>query len=179
MTQPTTSSTLIEDEGWQEFNPDPVGGIDQECVWQCQFCRTPRARRFLWGRSLEPGGEAKLQAADINWAMEIERNELTLLRCEPLAGQRPSSGGTRCWFIRAGKYITLAEMFRMGRRPCTCFDLHGAYCLLPTIIFKRKHGETRAPQGTKRNNAKVLRHSESGRYGLPALRANPKRRGGR
>ena len=98
-----------------------------------------------------------------------------MLRCEPRAGERPSSGGTR-WFIRTGKIVTLAQVFSAGKKPCTCFDLYGYYNLFPTIIFKRKHSRSQAPQGAKRANAKNLQHMETGRYGLPSRKAHPKRR---
>ena len=107
--------------------------------------------------------------------MGVEGNELTLLRCEPPRGERPSSGGTR-WFIRTGKYVTLAKLFFEGSEPCTCFDLYGMYCMLPTIIFKRKHSESRAPEGRKRRNAKCLREDETGSYALPSRKAAPKYR---
>ena len=161
---------FVGDTQWQEVTPDSVGqdGIFGSCFWQYQFCRQQNTRQYLWNRSLEPGGEAKLQAADVDWIMETEGNELTLLRCEPPPGGRPSSGGTR-WFTRIGKYVTLAEMFRMGRRPCTCFDLYRSYCNLPTAIFKRKHGESRSAAGTKRMNAKktaIFRNRQVGPSGI-------------
>ena len=141
----------------------------QSCFWQSQFCRQQETRQHLWKRSVEQEDSRLLFAEDIDWIMGVEGNELTLLRCEPPPGERPSSGGTR-WFIRIGKYVTLAEMFQMGRGPCTCFDLYRTYCNLPTAIFKRKHGESRTPKATKRGNAKLLRHIETGRWGLPERR---------
>ena len=165
---------LIEDWGWQEFDPDYVGGISQECFWQVQFCRTQRARSLLRRR---PEAAANLVDEDIDLIMDAEKNELTMLRCEPRAGERPSSGGTR-WFIRTGKIVTLAQVFAAGKKPCTCFDLYGYYNLFPTIIFKRKHSRSQAPHGAKRANAKNLQHMETGRYGLPSRNAHPKRRPG-
>ncbi len=181
--QPTMSSTSSinkHDEGeakfveegddgqWREFSSDSVGlgGIYKSCFWQYQFCRQQETRQHLWKRSVEQEDWRLVFAEDIDLIMVVEGNELTLLRCEPPPGERPSSGGTR-WFIRIGKYVTLAEVFQMGRGPCTCFDLYRTYCNLPTAIFKRKHGESRTARATKRGNAKLLRHIETGRWGLP------------
>ena len=156
------------DGQWREFFPDSVGmdGVQQSCFWQYQFCRQQETRQHLWKLSLEREDWRLVFWEDIDWIVGIEGNELTLLRCEPQPGERPSSGGTR-WFIRIGKYVTLAEAFQMGRGPCTCFDLYRTHCNLPTAIFKRKRGESRAAHGTKRANAKLLRHIETGRWGLP------------
>ena len=171
LTKHDGEAKFVGDEQWREFDPDSVGagGIRRSCFWEYQFCRQLATRDWLWKRSMEEEPAKSLSWREVDWVMRVEDNALTMLRCEPLAGGHPSSRGTK-WFIRIGKYVTLAEMFYMGRKPCTCFDLYRSYCNLHTAIFRRKHSESRTPSGTKRANAKRLQHAETGRWGLEGRR---------
>ena len=95
--------------------------------------------------------------------MTKEKDSTTLLGCE----KNPASGGWR-WFIRYGNVVTLAEVFYMGHRILSCFDLYRIYLTLDHFAFKRQHSVSNSAEGTRRRNAKSLRHQETGRWGLPS-----------
>ena len=120
-----------DDDGWIPF-PVSDGGlypgvntsIRQACFWHYQFATNPQVRFFLHQRSQEKWAEEDLGSSDIQWMMERQNNENTLLKWQWSLDS--ASGG---WWIRKGNYITLPEVlapFRrstftapMSRSPCS------------------------------------------------------------
>ena len=81
----------------------------------------------------------------------------------------PASGGNpEKWFIKAGQYITLGELFVWGHDRCSCWDLYRLYISLPIVILPKFHSSSSSPHAMLRSNAKRCRHSECGRWGLPS-----------
>ena len=66
--------------------------------------------------------------------------------------------------------MTLAETFRFGCKVCTCFDIYRTFVHLPIFVYKRAHSSSGSEEGMKRKAAKLLRHEETGKYGLPKNR---------
>ena len=64
--------------------------------------------------------------------------------------------------------MTLAEMFRFGSEVCTCFDIYRTFVHLPIFAYRRAHSVSGSEPGLQRRAAKLLRHQETGRYGLPS-----------
>ena len=75
--------------------------------------------------------------------------------------------GARQWFIRAGNYITLAELFDFGRHQLSCFDLYRTYRTLPRLIYKRFHSISKSEYAQRKQNARTLHYQEEGHWRLP------------
>ena len=81
----------------------------------------------------------------------------------------PASGGNpEKWFIKAGQYITLGELFVWGHDRCSCYDLYRLYRSLPIVVLPKFHSSSSSPHAMLRSNAKRCRHSECGKWGLPS-----------
>ena len=94
--------------------------------------------------------------------MWLENNENHLLRRTPATNGRPEH-----WEIRRGNYITLGEFFRFGADWLSCFDLYRMYLTWPVFISKRNHSRSNTDQAQFIRNAKLLRNTETGFWGLP------------
>ena len=148
---------------WEEF---PVSGGRQHwnaCYWSYQFARTKETRKWLFERSQEAWGETDLSDAQINWIMERENNETTVLK----RVYNPASGGWWRWYIRRGNYVTLSEVFDLGCRIVSCYDLYCTYRSCEVWIHKRQHSVSNTPEAQLKRNAKQLRRQEHGYWGLP------------
>ena len=71
------------------------------------------------------------------------------------------------WFIKAGNYITLAELFYICRRASACLNLYPIWISMPIFIYRREHSLSQSEDAQKTRNAEVLRHQETGWWGLP------------
>ena len=116
-------------------------------------------RFWLHERSFEDWGDFDLVDKDIDWIMEKEGDETAVLR------RCPAPGGGWNWQIICGNYITLSELFHFGKNVLSCFDLYNIYIAMPVWIRRRHHSISHTAQGTKRRNAKAMRHAETGRWG--------------
>ena len=122
-------------------------------------------RHWPWGRSLEEWAEDDLRDSEIDWIMEKENFETTLLKWEGDAeSETPATGGK--WFIRAGNFMNAAELLWWASDTLTALELYKMYISLPVLAYKRKHSESQSSSATKRRNAKQLKFQETGRYGL-------------
>ena len=145
-----------DDDGWIPF-PVSDGGtypgvntsIHQACFWHYQYATHPQVRLFLHQWSQDQWADQDLSSSDIEWMMERQGNDNTLLKWQWTLSS--ASGG---WWIRKGNYITLAEMFYFGQRTVSAFDLYRAYVSLPTFIFKRHHSIPQTLLAQTRRNAK-------------------------
>ena len=81
----------------------------------------------------------------------------------------PASGGW-AWSWAHCHFITLAELLHYGRNLMSCFDLYNMYLQFDVMFFRRNHSVSNTEGAQKRRNAKQLRHSETGRWGLDARR---------
>ena len=72
------------------------------------------------------------------------------------------------WQIRAGNYITLAELFKFGARHVTCYHLYQMYLSLDFYSHRRNHSLSTSDNAIRSQNAKALRHHETGYWGLPS-----------
>ena len=96
-----------------------------------------------------------------DWIIRKDKETGTLRPCED-----PASGGE--WQIRAGNFVTLAEAFWFGKDLCSLCDVYRWYTTLDVWIQKRYHPSSMNETGMWRKEAKVLRHYETGKWGLPA-----------
>ena len=106
-----------------------------------------------------------LRPQDVAWVLAKEGNETTYVRFVPALGGTQPLAGT--FYVKEGHLVTLAEMFRFGSHVCTCFDIYRTYVHLPIFVYKRAHSSSRSESGLQRKTAKLLRHKETGKYGLP------------
>ena len=142
---------FVGDTGWTRL---PDDAVRKACFWHYQFAKKPETRRWLYDRSEENGAEEDLTDFEIDWIMEVEAMETTVLRMS-----------SNEFFIRTGNYITLAELFHYGGNLCSCYDLYRTYLSLPIFIHKRKHSSSHTPDARWRRNSKFLRYAETGRWG--------------
>ena len=100
--------------------------------------------------------------------MEVETNETTLLKWEygPASGgaQTPASGGT--WYIRGGNLVMLAELVWWASEHMIMHDIYRMWISLPILSYRRKHSESQSDHAVRVRNAKLLKHAETGRWGL-------------
>ena len=103
--------------------------------------------------------------------METEGNETTLLKWvgeyDPASGgmaQTPASGGT--WYIRGGNMMMLAEIVWWACDDLTMYDIYRMWISLPILSYRRKHSESQSEHAVRTRNAKLLKHAETGRWGL-------------
>ena len=69
-------------------------------LWHYQTMRTQETRAWLYWRSKDQMQKDRhLTPKDVNWLMDEEDNETTLLKFAPASGGRPSE-----WRIRQGNY---------------------------------------------------------------------------
>ena len=111
---------------------------------------------------MEEHSNRMLTDADIDWIMWLENNENHLLRRTPA-----TNGHHELWEIKTGNYITLGEFFRFGADWLSCFDLYRMYLTFPVFISKRHHSRSNTDQAQFIRNAKLLRNTETGFWGLP------------
>ena len=102
-----------DDDGWIPFpvsdggfHPGVKTSIRQAVFWHYQFATNPQVRFWLHQRSQEHWADEELSSSEIQWMMDRQNNENTLLRYQ--CSLDSASGG---WRIRKGNYITLAEVF--------------------------------------------------------------------
>ena len=107
--------------------------------------------------------EGNLPLAEINWVLQAEGGETTLLKRE--GGS--ASGEREKWYIIAGNHITLAELFNFGCRFCSCYFLYTLYLVQPVFVAKQLHSESKSSGAMRMKSAKSLYHHETGKYGLP------------
>ena len=110
------------------------------------------------------GGAVPLPLADIDWVLEQEGGETTLLKRE---GGGSASGERGMWYIRGGNHVHLAELFNYGCKLCSCHFLYTLYLRQKIFATKKKKTETETPQALLMRNAKLLRRQETGKWPLP------------
>ena len=136
---------------------------------QCLVCNVPEeeTRRWLHQRSLEGWNNNDLRPEDVDWIMEKEHYETSLLKWKPdayMSGQSPATGGT--WYIKQGNIIVLGELVSWAHDQMTMFHIYQMWISLPIFARRRKHSESQSENATKTRNAKKLKYQETGRYGL-------------
>ena len=92
--------------------------------------------------------------------MEKQKDETAVLKRVWV----PAAGGYE-YQIRVGNNITLAELFSFAMEDLSCFDIYNIYTNFPVWISRRIHSVSHTPGGTKRRNAKILHHAETGKWG--------------
>ena len=148
---------------WTEVPDADVESLFNVKFWHYQFAKTPDARRFLfWHQVHQTVGNLPL--ADIDWVLEQEGGETTLLKRE---GGGSASGERGKWYIRGGNHINLAELFNYGCKLCSCHFLYTLYLRQPIFVARQWHSESKTPGAMLRRNAKSLRHHEAGKWALP------------
>ena len=153
---------------WREVPTDSVAALTNPRFWHYQFAKTGAARRWLTWFADHPG--ESLTWGDIEWVLQEEGGETTLLKCDSASGESGSACGelgTRQWFIRAGHHVTLAEMFNYGCRLCSCHFLYTLYLRQPIFLAKRNPPESLSPDRKKLQKAKAPHFKERARLGLP------------
>ena len=139
------------------------GGVSPQNArfWHYQFATVDSTRRYLHDRSQEGCADEDLDDYELKWILEQEGYQTTLMMYGPASG---GSGGP--WHILSGNYITLAEIMRFGCRTTSCYDLYRTYVSLPILIYKRYHILSNTDKAQLARNAKFLRHTEEGYFGL-------------
>ena len=156
---------LLGNSMWEEFPEwcDRNFTVFHPHFWHYQFMKDGETRAWLYWRKTSRWRDEDLRPSDVEWIMAKEGNETTYLRFVPAAGGEPE--GT--WYVKQGNIVTLSEMFRFGCEVCTCYDIYRTFVHLPIFVYKRIHSASRSEPGVQRRTAKLLRHQETGRYGLP------------
>ena len=152
---------FVGDSRWELFPASGGGEPWNACYWSYQFVGTNETRKYLYERSQEEWSDRDLNPSEINWIMEVEDNETAVLKWA-----YPASGGEGRWYIRCGHYVTLAEVFNLGKHFVSCYDLYLTYKSCKIWIHKRAHSVSNTPEAQIKRNAKMLRHQEEGIYGL-------------
>ncbi len=130
--------------------------------WHYQFTRKHEVRQWLCSNARGEWSREHLSWESIEWAMQEEGGETTILKRDPA-----SASGERKWHIRAGQHVALAEMFSHGCRMCSCHFLYTLYLQQVIFIQKRKHSNSNSPEHEKLRNAKKLHLQEYGTQGPP------------
>ena len=146
---------------WTPVPAAVVANITHVRFWHYQLTKTREVRTWLyWYHEHQYDGH--LSSDEINWILQEERGETTLLKRGPASGGTPAT-----WYIREGNHVTLAELFNHGCHVCSCHFLYTLYLQQTVFITKRHRSESTAPGARVRRHAKNLHHQETGRYGLP------------
>jgi hypothetical protein len=131
------AARLVGDWFWKPMT-FPASGVAltvrSACFWDYQFCNCRETRQFLLERSQGHWCDKDLTQSEVDWIMYTENNQTSLLMRDPY----PVSGGPAEWFIRAGNFLTLAELFYQGRNDLSCFHLYKIWLTLPVWIHKRE-----------------------------------------
>ena len=133
----------------------------ESCYWSYQFVGTNETRKYLYERSQEEWSHEDLTQDEISWIMEVEDNETAVLKWA-----YPASGGEGRWYIRCGHYVTLSEVFNLGKHFVSCYDLYLTYKSCKIWIHKRAHSVSNTPEAQITRNARILHHQEHGFWGL-------------
>ena len=163
---------IVIDDGYKPLPYDV--DVHNARFWQYQFARTLEVRQWLYKRSLNKNqSECPLTDDDIKWILKVEKNRTLLLEWEPWWPSNPAYGGNLrlekgSWKIRAGNYITLAELFKLGAYKLTCFHLYTMYLNLDVYIQRRNHSLSTSDNAVTRQNAKALHYHETYQWGLPS-----------
>ena len=165
-TFPATGGDQVVPGGFTVFHPH---------LWHYQYMKSPETRAWLLWRKTSPWKLHDLRPQDVAWVLAKEGNETTYVKFVPAPGGSPAAGenqnlGPGTFYVKQGHLVTLAEMLRFGSHVCTCFDIYRTFVHLPIFVYKRAHSSSQSEPGMKRKAAKLLRHEETGRYGLPAYR---------
>ena len=131
--------------------------------WHYQYMKSPETRAWAFWRRTSEWKLHDLRRQDVEWVLSKEGNETTYIRFVP-SGPEPLAG---TFYYKQGHVVTLAEMFRFGSQLCTCFDIYRTFVHLPILVYKRAHSSSGSEKGMQRKNAMLLRHAETGYYGLP------------
>jgi hypothetical protein len=116
----------------------------------------------LFDKSQEDSWDHDLADSEGDWVMKTENNKTSLLMRDPYPATR---GPAEC-FIRAGSFLTLAELFYYkGRKDI--IQLYKIWLTLPVWIYKKEHRRSHSARATFRRKAKQLQYLETGRWGLP------------
>ena len=152
---------FVGDSRWELF-PDSGGGEPwNACYWSYQFVGSNETRKYLYERSQEEWSDRDLNPSEINWIMQVEGNETAVLKWA-----YPASGGEGRWYIRCGHYVTLSEVFNLGKHFVSCYDLYLTYKSCNIWIHKRAHSVSNTPEAQMTRNARILQHQEHGIWGL-------------
>ena len=163
---------LVGDPRWEEvtvWHKHFWGAIPWHCqFWHDQTLRTYAARDWAWrtygaGCKRSAEKERNLTRLEVEWILKEHKNETYLMKYCPASGGNPEK-----WFIKAGQYITLGELFVYGHLRCSCWDLYKTYTSLPIFIRSKYHSSSSSARAIFRGNAKRKRYSECGRWGLPS-----------
>ena len=146
---------------WTEVPDADVESLFNVKFWHYQFAKTSDARRFLF---LHQATVGNLPLADIDWVLEQEGGETTLLKRE---GGGSASGERGKWYIRGGNHVNLAELFNYGCKLCSCHFLYTLYLRQPIFVATKKKTETNTRNALLRKNAHRLYRQETGKWPLP------------
>eukprot|EP00959_Pyramimonas_sp_CCMP1952_P006169 129138-Pyramimonas_sp.AAC.1 len=78
-----------------------------------------------------------------------------------------TSASGETWYIRAGNYITLAELFNNGCLLCSCHYLCTLYLQQPMFVHRKRHSRSQSGQAVTNRNAWRLQFQERGTWRLP------------
>ena len=166
---------FVGDAQWEEVEVETLPSwcgcqctVYHSRFWHDQTLRTKETRQWSWktfgagtGRCHQK--ERDLTQAEVDRILKEHGNETNLIKYCPASGGSPAK-----WFIRAGQYITLGELFVFGHARCSCWDLYRLYTSLPIFIKTKYHSSSSYPNAIFRHNAKRKRHVECGTWGLPS-----------
>ena len=122
---------VIREAGWRRV-PNEFAGHPR--FWHPQFARTEDLRRTLYWRQQYHKGNGWLYWGEIEDIFrEQPHGQTTLLR-----GAYDASGALFQVDMRMAQVVTLPQMFFLGSKYCTAYDIYKHYMDLPVIIHKHK-----------------------------------------
>ena len=153
---------------WLEVDSRDVHDLYHKHFWHPQLAWSPAARDYLvwWAETQGGAGGPQgtsffLAQEDIDYVLGEEQGETLILKRHYDIHLQAK------WYIKIGKYVTLAELFNYGKEACSCHSLYQLYLRQPIFVHKRPHSESRAEGAVANRNARQLRHAETGHWGLP------------
>eukprot|EP00959_Pyramimonas_sp_CCMP1952_P037619 787872-Pyramimonas_sp.AAC.1 len=109
-----------------------------------------------------------LPLEEIDRVLDMEDGETHVLKRE-MGDVTSASGET--WYIKAGHYITLAELFNYGCLLCSCHYLY-MLCLQQHVFVRRKsHSRSGSAQAVLKRNARRFQCSVTRERGLAPAQA--------
>ena len=161
LTKHEGEARLVGEAHWHPFEGSDED-VRQPCFWHYQFANKASTRRFLYVRSFDKRlQDQPLSDTELDWILAEEGGATTMMKATNVNG----ASGARQWFIRAGNYITLAELFHFGRHRVTCWGMYRTYYSMDIVIHRRYHSRSTSGLCQQKQNAKRLHYFETHGWG--------------
>ena len=138
-------AVIVGQDAWQPMSQPLARRVYAEHgFWHHQYVKHPQNREFLLNK-FRDSSRKRLPLSDdqIDEIVSLEGDQRTAVLKRTWVYASGSSGsGYWQWSLRAGNFVTLAELFWYGLRLLSCYDLYHLYCSYPVWIQRKKDNET-------------------------------------